>query len=72
MSALLLLLALPLSAQQLIPQPREMTVRSQEKVSVRKVDARVDKRSSLPDEGYTLEVKGTTVRLRAKTAQGMV
>lgn len=72
MSALLLLLALPLSAQQLIPQPREMTVRSQEKVSVRKVDARVDTRLSLPDEGYTLEVKGSTVRLRAKTAQGLV
>ena len=72
MSALLLLSALPLNAQQLIPQPREMTVRSQEKVSVRKVDARVDTRLSLPDGGYTLEVKGTTVRLRAKTAQGLV
>ena len=59
-------------AQQLVPAPKEMKIIGTEKVSVKTVDAKVDARLRLPDEGYTLDIKGSTAVLRAKTARGLV
>ena len=59
-------------AQMVIPTPVEMSCKSNKKVVLTHIDERIDASSNLPDEGYTLEIKGTTAHLRAKTAQGMV
>ncbi len=61
-----------LTAQELIPTPVEITYKGKKKVEIEQVDARVDESLNLPDEGYTLEIKGTTAILRAKTSQGLV
>ena len=61
-----------LTAQELIPTPVEVSYKGKKKVKIEQVDAKVDASLNLPDEGYTLEIKGTTAVLRAKTAQGLV
>lgn len=61
-----------MAAQQLIPQPKEMTVRADGKVTLQHVDAKVNPQLKLPDEGYTIDIKGTTAVVRAKTEQGLV
>ena len=59
-------------AQVLIPTPVEMTQKGDQKVKITRVDAGVDSSLKLPEEGYTLEIKGTSAILRAKTEQGLV
>ena len=59
-------------AQELIPSPVEIAYKGKKKVKVEQIDAKVDASLNLPEEGYTLEIKGTTAVLRAKTAQGLV
>lgn len=59
-------------AQELIPTPVEINYKGQKKVKIEKVDAKVDSSLDLPQEGYTLVIKGTTAVLRAKTEQGLV
>ena len=61
-----------LTAQELIPTPVEVSYKGKKKVKIEQVDAKVDASLNLPEEGYTLEIKGTTAVLRAKTAQGLV
>ena len=61
-----------LSAQELIPTPVEVSYKGNKRVRIETIDAKVDSSLNLPEEGYTLEIKGTTALLRAKTAQGMV
>ena len=61
-----------LTAQELIPTPVEISYKGKKKVKIEQVDAKVDASLNLPEEGYTLEIKGTTAVLRAKTAQGLV
>ena len=61
-----------LAAQELIPTPVSISYKGNKKVKLEQVDAKVDASLNLPDEGYTLEIKGTTAVLRAKTAQGLV
>ena len=61
-----------LTAQELIPTPVEVSYKGKKKVKIEQEDATVDTSLNLPDEGYTLEIKGTTAVLRAKTAQGLV
>ena len=61
-----------LTAQELIPTPVEVSYKGKKKVKIEQVDAKVDASLALPEEGYTLEIKGTTAVLRAKTAQGLV
>ena len=61
-----------LAAQQLIPAPKQLVRHSQKYVQVRTIDARLHSRADLPDEGYTLSIRGTKARLRARTAQGLV
>ncbi|MBQ1224770.1 MAG: family 20 glycosylhydrolase, partial [Alistipes sp.] len=60
------------SAQVVIPTPVEMTQKGGQKVKITRVDAAVDSSLKLPDEGYTLEINGTSAILRAKTEQGLV
>ncbi len=60
------------SAQVVIPTPVEMTQKGDQKVKITRVDAAVDSSLKLPDEGYTLEIKGASAILRAKTEQGLV
>ena len=60
------------AAQELIPTPVEVAYKGKKKVKIENVDAKVDASLKLPEEGYTLEIKGTTAVLRAKTAQGLV
>ncbi len=61
-----------LTAQELIPTPVEVSYKGKKRVKVEQIDAKVDASLNLPSEGYTLEIKGTTAVLRAKTAQGLV
>ena len=61
-----------LGAQELIPTPVEISYKGKKRVKIENVDAKVDPSLNLPQEGYTLEIKGTTALLRAKTAQGLV
>ncbi|MBR1961411.1 MAG: family 20 glycosylhydrolase [Alistipes sp.] len=61
-----------LSAQELIPTPVEISYKGKKRVKIENVDAKVEPSLDLPQEGYTLEIKGTTALLRAKTAQGLV
>ena len=61
-----------LSAQELIPTPVSVSYKGNKKVKLEQVDAKIDASLNLPEEGYTLEIKGTTAVLRAKTAQGLV
>ena len=49
-----------LSAQELIPTPVEVSYKGNKRVKIEKVDAKVDSSLDLPEEGYTLEIKGTT------------
>ena len=60
------------AAQHLIPAPKSISYRSKQKVEVTKVNAKVNRHLSLPDEGYTLVIKGNKATLRAKTEQGLV
>ena len=60
------------TAQELIPTPVEVSYKGKKKVKIESIDAKVDASLNLPEEGYTLEIKGTTAVLRAKTAQGLV
>lgn len=60
------------AAQELIPTPVEVAYKGKKKVKIENVDAKVDASLKLPEEGYTLEIKGTTAVLRAKSAQGLV
>ena len=60
------------TAQELIPTPVEVSYKGKKKVKIENVDAKVDASLNLPEEGYTLEIKGSTAVLRAKTAQGLV
>ena len=60
------------TAQELIPTPVEVSYKGKKRVKIESVDAKVDASLDLPSEGYTLEIKGTTAILRAKTAQGLV
>ena len=60
------------SAQELIPTPVEVSYRGNKRVKIESVDAKVDASLNLPTEGYTLEIKGTTAVLRAKSPQGLV
>lgn len=59
-------------AQHLIPTPKSMTYKSNKTFEITTVDAKVNPRLSLPDEGYTLEIKRQKAILRAKTSQGLV
>ncbi|MDD6472992.1 MAG: family 20 glycosylhydrolase [Bacteroidales bacterium] len=61
-----------LFAQQLIPTPKSLVYKSQRKSKITTVDAKVDTRLSLPEEGYTLDIRGSKAVLRATTAQGLV
>jgi hexosaminidase len=66
------LLPLGLQAQQLIPQPVRMEKISAAKTVVHTVDAKVKAGLRLPDEGYTLRVRGGKAVLRARTPRGLV
>lgn len=70
--AILMAMGLTAVAQELIPTPVEVAYKGKKKVKIENVDAQVDASLNLPKEGYTLEIKGTTAVLRAKTAQGLV
>ena len=70
--AILMAMGLTAIAQELIPSPVEIAYKGKKKVKVEQIDAKVDASLNLPEEGYTLEIKGTTAVLRAKTAQGLV
>lgn len=59
-------------ALMVIPTPVEMSYKGNKKVALTQIDEHIDASLNLPDEGYTLEIKGATAHLRAKTAQGMV
>ncbi len=61
-----------ITAQELIPTPVEVSYKGNKRVAIEVIDAKVDATLNLPQEGYTLEIKGTTAVLRAKTAQGLV
>ena len=71
-SLVMMLVAGVLTAQELIPTPVEVSYKGKKRVKVEQIDAKVDASLNLPSEGYTLEIKGTTAVLRAKTAQGLV
>ena len=71
-SLVMVLAAGVLTAQELIPTPVEVSYKGKKRVKVEQIDAKVDASLNLPAEGYTLEIKGTTAVLRAKTAQGLV
>ncbi len=71
-SLVMVLAAGVLTAQELIPTPVEVSYKGKKRVKVEQIDAKVDASLNLPSEGYTLEIKGTTAVLRAKTAQGLV
>lgn len=60
------------AAQQLIPMPREMKADTSRRIHLKQVDAQVNPRLQLPDEGYTLVVSGSKAILRARTPQGLV
>lgn len=60
-------------AQCLIPEPQEIKYIGQSWVACRTVDSRIDKRSDLPAEGYTLKVEPNgKVVIRAKDARGLI
>ena len=61
-----------ISAQEVIPTPVEISVKSEKNVKIRKIDAATDTGLNLPDEGYTLDIQGNTAILRSKTEQGLV
>lgn len=61
-----------ISAQEVIPTPVEISVKSEKNVKIRKIDAATDTGLNLPDEGYTLDIQGNTAVLRSKTEQGLV
>ena len=69
---LLFLISAGLDAQTVIPSPVEMTVKGKKLVMIERTDEAVDPSLALPEEGYTLEIKGNTAVLRAKTEQGLV
>lgn len=71
-SLVMMLAAGVLTAQELIPTPVEVSYKGKKRVKVEQIDAKVDASLNLPAEGYTLEIKGSTAVLRAKTAQGLV
>lgn len=55
-----------------IPAPQEIKAFGKGTVLVKRVDAKVDASLNLPDEGYTLTIKGSTAQLRARTQQGLL
>ena len=59
-------------AQHLIPAPKSMTVKGNKHYKITSVNAKVKPSMDLPEEGYTLEIKGHKAILRSKTAQGLV
>lgn len=60
------------SAQRLIPMPRQMRADTTRRVDVRRVDARIDRSLRLPDEGYTLRVGRSGATIRARDSRGLV
>ena len=60
------------AAQMVIPTPVEMTKRGDQRVKITRIDEAVDASLKLPEEGYTIDIKGSTAVLRAKSEQGMV
>ena len=59
-------------AQQLIPTPKELNLKSEKKTRITSIDEKVDKRLKLPSEGYTLEIKGRKAVIRAKDDRGLI
>ena len=59
-------------AQEIIPTPVEMKITDSEYRIIKKIDAATDPGLDLPDEGYTIETKGSKAVLRAKSEQGLV
>ena len=60
------------SAQVVIPTPVKMSYKSDKKVNITRIDTAIDPTLKLPEEGYTLEIKGSTAIIRATTEQGLV
>lgn len=69
-----LLAAFTLSAwaQAVIPAPKEMNVEREGKVRITATRERIDSKSDLPDEGYTVRISGNKAVLTSKTEQGMI
>ena len=59
-------------AQVIVPAPREMNVDKEGKVSLTATQERLDRHAKLPDEGYTLRIRGHKAVLTAKTEQGLI
>jgi N-acetyl-beta-hexosaminidase len=59
-------------AQVVIPSPVEMTVKGKKTVRIENIDAATDPSLNLPEEGYTIDIKGSTAILRACSEQGLV
>ena len=59
-------------AQMIIPAPKEMKVERDGRVKVTAVQERIDPRMKLPNEGYTLRVRGAKALIRAKDERGLV
>lgn len=63
---------IPAGAYNIIPAPVEIRSAGNGMVNLKKTDARVDKSLKMPNEGYTLVIKGQTAVLRGKTPQALV
>lgn len=61
-----------IAAQVVIPTPVEMTIKSGRLITVRDVESSVDPSMDLPEEGYTIEIKGKKAILKARSEQGLV
>lgn len=59
-------------SQDLIPAPRTVRIDSEKRVAVKTVDAEIDPRAGLPEEGYTLEIDGSRAVIRASDRRGLV
>lgn len=68
----LMIIHVSLVAQVIIPAPKEMTVVREGKVRITAARERIDRKADLPDEGYTILVRGGRAVLTARTEQGMV
>lgn len=68
----ILFFVIEMTAQQLIPMPREIRADTTCRFHLRQVDAKVNPRLKLPDEGYMLVINNSIATLRARTERGLV
>lgn len=61
-----------INTEHLIPQPQDITVRSEESVRINGIRNIIDTTSGLPQEGYVIDIKRGKATITARDNQGLV